>query len=131
MLVQKTKRTGRRLKAALLVALAGGSMSLLGSSAALAAVLSFGTFPGGVFGGQNCADVQAASLAASTPVNAFNCTAGPNQQFEFSGKTIYAARVRITLACSASPGRMFRGTPPRFEPLFDPLLINPPAIKPA
>jgi Ricin-type beta-trefoil lectin domain len=87
------------------MALAGGLMSLLGSSAAVAAVLSFGTFPGGVFGGQNCADVQAASRAASTPVNAFNCTAGPNQQFEFSGKTIYALGGQTCLDV-ASPNSM-------------------------
>jgi hypothetical protein len=84
------KRSGRPLKAALLTALVGGSMSLLGASPARAAVLSFGNFPGGVFGGEGCADVQGGSLANSTPVNAYNCTAAPNQQFEFSGDTIYA-----------------------------------------
>jgi hypothetical protein len=52
--------------------------------------LSFRNFPGGVFGGEGCADVQGGSLANSTPVNAYNCTAAPNQQFEFSGQTIYA-----------------------------------------
>jgi Ricin-type beta-trefoil lectin domain len=83
--VHKTKRTSRPLKAALLTVLVSGSMSLLGSSPALAAVLSFGNIPGNVFGGQNCADVQAGTLANGTPVNAFNCTAAPNQQFELSG----------------------------------------------
>ena len=65
-------------------------MALLGAAPARAAVLSFGNFPGGVFGGENCADVQGGSLANGTPVNAYNCTAAPNQQFEFSGNTIYA-----------------------------------------
>jgi hypothetical protein len=88
--MNQMKRSSRALKAALLTALVSGSMSLLGASSARAAVLSFGNFPGGVFGGEGCADVQGGSLANSTPVNAYNCTAAPNQQFEFSGSTIYA-----------------------------------------
>ena len=88
--VNKMKRSSRPLKAALLTALAGGLMTLLGASPARAAVLSFGNFPGGVFGGEGCADVQGGSLNPSTPVNAYNCTAAPNQQFEFSEQTIYA-----------------------------------------
>jgi Ricin-type beta-trefoil lectin domain len=90
MRVHKTKRTNRLLKAALLTVLVSGSMSLLGSSPALAAVLSFGLFPGNVFGGESCADVKGGVLANMTPVEAYQCTAAPNQQFEFSGLTIYA-----------------------------------------
>jgi Ricin-type beta-trefoil lectin domain len=91
MYVHKRKRTScRRLKVALLAAMASGSMALLGSSPAFAAVLSFGNFPGNVFGGNLCADVQAGTLANGTPVDAFSCTAAPNQQFEFNGLTIYA-----------------------------------------
>jgi hypothetical protein len=90
MRANQMKKNRRPLKAALFSALVGGSMALLGAAPARAAVLSFGDIPGDVFGGENCADVQGGSLANSTPVNAYNCTAAPNQQFEFSGNTIYA-----------------------------------------
>jgi hypothetical protein len=83
-MVNKIKRSSA-LKVALLSGLVSGSISLLGVSPARAAMLSFGDFPGGVFGGEGCADVAAGSLTASTPVNAYNYTAAPNQQFEFSG----------------------------------------------
>jgi hypothetical protein len=86
----KLKRSSRTLKGTLLTVLVGGSMSLLGASPARAAVLSFGNIPGGPYGGENCADVHAASLTNSTPVDAYNCTAALNQQFEFIGVTIYA-----------------------------------------
>jgi hypothetical protein len=56
------KRSGRPLKTALLTALASGLMALLGASPAGAVVLSFGDFPGDVFGGEQCADVQGGSL---------------------------------------------------------------------
>jgi len=87
--MQAHRRT-RYLPTVLLTALASGSMAVLGASYAHAAVLSFGDFPGGVYGGDNCADVRAGSLDVGTPVDSFNCTAAPNQQFEFNGKTIYA-----------------------------------------
>ena len=66
-----------------------GSISLWGSSFAHAAVLSVGA-PNGMWGGYQCADVQAGNLAAFTPVQAYDCNAAPNQQFEFNGFTIYA-----------------------------------------
>jgi len=83
-------KSSRPVRAALLTALVSGSLSLLGSSPARAAVLSFGNIPGGPYGGENCADVHGASLNNSTPVDAYNCTAALNQQFEFNGVTIYA-----------------------------------------
>jgi hypothetical protein len=101
----KMKKSSCLLKAALLTALVSGLMSLLGSSPARAAVLSFGNFPGNVFGGDNCADVRGGSLANGTPVDAFNCTAAPNQQFEFNGKTIYALGGQTCLDV-ASPNSM-------------------------
>jgi hypothetical protein len=105
------KRRGRLLKAALLTALASGLMPLLGALPARAAVLSFGNFPGGVFGGEGCADVQGGSLANSTPVNAYNCTAAPNQQFEFSGFTIYALGGQRCLDVESPDSNPVAGTP--------------------
>src|SRR5271155_753176 len=105
------KRRSRPLKAALLTALAIGLMALLGAVPARAAVLSFGNFPGGVFGGEGCADVQVGSLANSTPVNAYNCTAAPNQQFEFSGTTIYALGGQTCLDIASPNSSPAPGTP--------------------
>ena len=53
------------------------------------AVLSVGPTTGS-FGGYVCADVTNGSLAPGTPVQAYDCNAEPNQQFEFNGNTIYA-----------------------------------------
>src|ERR1700749_4336653 len=89
MAMRQMKNSGS-LRAALLTALASGLMALLGAAPAPPARVSFVNVPGGVFGGENCADVQGGSLANGTPVDAYNCTAAPNQQFEFSGYTIYA-----------------------------------------
>jgi hypothetical protein len=88
--MRKTKRTSP-LKAALLTAVASGSMALLGFSPALAALLSVGIPSAGApFGGTTCADVRGDSLADNTPVTANSCTAALNQQFVFFGTTIYA-----------------------------------------
>jgi hypothetical protein len=76
------------LRAAVLAALTTGSLALLGAPPARAAVLSVGP-TNGSFGGYVCADVTGGSLTPGTPVQAYDCNGAPNQQFEFSGSTIY------------------------------------------
>jgi Ricin-type beta-trefoil lectin domain len=107
----KAKRTrSRALKATAFAALLGGSMALFGSPAARAAVLTTGGGPGSVgpsFGGTVCADVAGGSLNPGTKVQAWNCNAAPNQQFEFYGRTIYtvgAQRCLDVLDDNTSPG---------------------------
>jgi hypothetical protein len=78
----------RTLKAILLATLTSGVVSLLGSLPANAAVLSVGP-ANGIAGGFVCADVFEGKIAIGTRVDAFDCHAGPNQQFEFNGYTIY------------------------------------------
>jgi Ricin-type beta-trefoil lectin domain len=79
----------RTLKAVVFTALASGTISLVGTPPAHAAVLSVGS-SNGTFGGYVCADVRDGNLANLTPIDAFDCNAAPNQQFEFNGFTIYA-----------------------------------------
>jgi hypothetical protein len=43
-----------------------------------------------VGGGYVCADVRSGDLAPLTPIEAYDCNAAPNQQFEFNDFTIYA-----------------------------------------
>jgi hypothetical protein len=69
------------------LALAGGAF--LSVHAAPAAVLSVGGGFGPPFGGFTCADVGGGNIAAGTTVQAWDCLAGPNQQFEVYGETIY------------------------------------------
>jgi hypothetical protein len=84
----------RALKVAACGVLASGSISLFGLAAAHAAVLSVGSASnpfGAPFSGYYyCADVSAGSLAYPNKVQAWPCHAGPNQQFELLGETIYA-----------------------------------------
>jgi Ricin-type beta-trefoil lectin domain len=54
-----------------------------------AAVLSTGA-PNGPYGGYACADVAGANIAAETRIQAWDCHAGPNQQYQLEGITIYA-----------------------------------------
>ena len=70
-------------------ALTVGATALFGAVPARAAVLSVGSTTGPI-GGYVCADVAGGNLAAGTPVNAFDCNAEGNQQFELNGTTIYA-----------------------------------------
>jgi len=79
----------RTLKAALFAAGVGGSMALFGSPPAHAAVLSVGP-SNGPFGSYQCADVRGGNITAGTPIQSWDCHAGPNQQYEFNGLTIYA-----------------------------------------
>jgi hypothetical protein len=78
----------RTLKVAVYAALTCGSISLIASSAP-AAVLTVGT-SNQPYGGYVCADVRSANIAPYTPIQAYDCNAAPNQQYEFNGLTIYA-----------------------------------------
>jgi Ricin-type beta-trefoil lectin domain len=79
----------RALQVGLFAALTSGATALFCVPSAHAAVLSVGSTTG-QFGGYVCADVTNGSLAAGTPVQAYDCNAEPNQQFELNGTTIYA-----------------------------------------
>jgi hypothetical protein len=84
----------RTLKtAAVFTAVVGGAILLLGAASPQAAVLTTGAagHPANPpYGGYVCADVRGGSLAAGTPIQAFDCHAGANQQFVFNSFTIYA-----------------------------------------
>jgi hypothetical protein len=73
---------------AALVVSAGGS--LFECAPAQAAVFSVGNAFRAPFGGSVCADVSGGNLFSPTKVQAWTCLAGPNQQFEFFGSTIFA-----------------------------------------
>jgi len=110
MKVNRMKKSKHPLKDVLATAVMTGAISLLGYSPVRAAVLSFGTFPGDVFGGENCADVRAGSINNATPVDSYNCTAAPNQQFEFNGKTIYALGGQMCLDVASPDSNPTAGT---------------------
>jgi non-reducing end alpha-L-arabinofuranosidase len=78
----------RTLRIVMFAVLAYGALSVFGGLPARAFVLSVGPTTG-FFGGYVCADVRGGSLAPGTPVQAYDCNAEPNQQFEFNGNTIY------------------------------------------
>ena len=119
MKVNGIKKSSHPLKAVLATAVVTGAIALLGYSPARAAVLSFGTFPGDVFGGENCADVRGGSINIATPVDSYNCTAAPNQQFEFNGNTIYALGGQMCLDVAA-----LNDTTPTPGTLVDSYLCN-------
>ncbi len=79
----------RTLRAAMLAAVAGGAIAMFGAASAHAAVLSVGGTNGTTIGGYVCADVAGGSVTSGTKVQAWDCHAGPNQQYELSGETIY------------------------------------------
>ena len=70
-------------------AVAGASLLAFDSSPTKAAVVSVGGGFGPPFGGFTCGDVAGGNIASGTKVQAWDCLAGPNQQFEFYGPTIY------------------------------------------
>jgi hypothetical protein len=76
------------------VAMTAAGFLTLDASSTKAAILTVGAGLGPPYGGDTCADVSGNNLTPGTPVQAFECLAGPNQQFEFygdpSGGTIYA-----------------------------------------
>jgi Ricin-type beta-trefoil lectin domain len=71
------------------VAMTGACLLAIGASPTKAAILTVGAGLGPPYGGGTCADVRDANLAPGTPVQAFQCLGGPNQQFEIYGGTIY------------------------------------------
>jgi Ricin-type beta-trefoil lectin domain len=81
------------LVAAAVVTMTGAGLLIFDSSPTEAALLTVGAGLGPPYGGGTCADVRGNSLTPGTPVQAFKCLAGPNQQFELygdlSGGTIY------------------------------------------
>jgi hypothetical protein len=109
------KRTGfRALKAAGKIALVSSSIALLGTLPARAAVLSVG--PSNPPAGSTvCADVSEPPLTNGTclspgnPVDAFDCNAGPNQQFQIIGVTIYTEGGQLCL--DVKGGGTAPGTP--------------------
>jgi len=74
------------------LALAGGAFLASPTVPARAAVFTVGSLgqPWNGGGGSVCMDVSGDSLTPGDPVIAFHCHASGNQQFEFSGTTIYA-----------------------------------------
>jgi len=78
----------RNLRVAAFAAVAGGLLALFGSMPVHAAVLTAGS-SNPPFGGTVCADVNGGSLTSGTKVQAYNCSAGPNQQFQIIGYAIY------------------------------------------
>jgi Ricin-type beta-trefoil lectin domain len=75
------------------VAMTGAGFLAFYASPTEAAVLSVGEAFGPPFGGSTCADVFTGSLNFSgntgTKVQALECLAGPEQQYEFYGETIF------------------------------------------
>jgi hypothetical protein len=82
----------RWIFAAAAVAITGLGLLTLDGSPTEAAIFSVGP-PNGSTGNFVCMDVSGNSLTPGTPVIAYDCHAGPNQQFQFAGprgRTIYA-----------------------------------------
>jgi Ricin-type beta-trefoil lectin domain len=75
----------KTLLAAAAVAMTGAGLLTFDASPTEAAILTVGAGLGPPYGGGTCADVRGNSLAPGTPVQAFECLAGPNQQFELYG----------------------------------------------
>lgn len=85
-----TVKVMRTAKLAVLAALTGGALSFFGSATARGALLSVGA-PNSTFGGYVCADVRNGSLTNGTFVQAYDCNAAQNQQFELSGNASNSA----------------------------------------
>jgi hypothetical protein len=64
--------------------MSGGALPLVGAPRFRATMLSLGV-PNSTFGDYACADVRNGCLAVATPVQAYDCNAAQNQQFEWSG----------------------------------------------
>lgn len=91
------------------VALAGGSVS---TNAALLTTGQAGHPANPPYGGFLCADVSAGSTRSGTPIQVFDCTGAPNQQFEFNSLTIYPLGGQGCM--DVSGGRTTDGTPVQF-----------------
>jgi hypothetical protein len=75
-----------------ITALASGTISFF-APPVQAAVLTIGQAghqAKGPYGRFVCAEVSAGSLSPGTPIQAWSCHGGPNQQFEFNSLAIYA-----------------------------------------
>jgi hypothetical protein len=98
----------RALKAATFAALVSGSIALFGAPPAHALILSVGGGSGGgTFGGFVCADVAGGKLKSPTNVQAYDCQAAPDQQYEWVDYTIYTIggqRCLDVLDDNTSPG---------------------------
>lgn len=106
----------RTLSAVRFAALASGTICLLATPVA-AAVLTTGQagHPANApYGGFVCAEVSGGRLSPGTPIQAWSCHAGPNQQFEFNSLTIYALGGQGCVDISG--GRTAAGTPVQFWP---------------
>ena len=102
--------------AVVFAALASSTISLL-APPVQAAVLTTGQagHPANPpYGGFICADVSRASTVPGTPITAYDCTAGPNEQFEFNGATIYALGGQGCVDIRG--GSTAAGTPVQFWP---------------
>ena len=89
------------------VAMTGAGLLAFDALPTEAAVLSVGGGVGAPFGGSTCADVGSGSITPGAVVQAWDCLAGPNQQFEFYGQTIYALggqRCLDVLGAGTAPG---------------------------
>jgi hypothetical protein len=113
--VLRQERNMRRIFAAATVAIAAAGLSTFATSPTMAAVLSTGVIPdpltgvaNGPYGGFQCADVAGGSLTPGTPVTVWDCHAGPNQQFELNGMTIYTMGGKMCL--DVAGGRTADGT---------------------
>jgi Ricin-type beta-trefoil lectin domain len=88
------------------VAMTGAGLLAFDALPTEAAVLSVGA-GSPPFGAATCADVALGSLTSGATVQAYDCLAGPNQQFEFYGLTIYALggqRCLDVLGAGTTPG---------------------------
>jgi hypothetical protein len=99
------------LRLAVFALLTYSSLSLLRAAPAGAFVLSVGP-TSGPFGGYICADVRNGSLAPGTPVQAYDCNAEPNQQFEWNGSTIYTMGGQRCLEALVPPDVLTGGPEP-------------------
>jgi hypothetical protein len=100
----------RRIFTAAAIAITGVGLLAFDASPTEAAVFAVGPVTGSV-AANTCMDVAANNPAAGTPVIAFPCHAGPNQQFQFDGTSIYTMAAQLCLG--AEPA----GTPASGQPL--------------
>lgn len=99
-----------------ITALASGTISFF-APPVQAAVLTIGQAghqAKGPYGRFVCAEVSAGSLPPGTPIQAWSCHGGPNQQFEFNSLAIYALGGQGCV--DVSGGRTTAGTPVQFWP---------------
>jgi endo-1,4-beta-xylanase len=94
----------RKIFLAAAVAMTGAGLLTFDASPTEAAVLTVGAGCGPPYGGGTCADVRGNNLTPGTPAQAFECLAGPNQQFEIYGETIYTQMCLDVVGAGTAPG---------------------------